>query len=595
MSLLAAAAAITLEENVRRETASLTLVSHARLHSGLRSKNRTRRMRAQAARNHTSSSTKAGRRHRNHTRSGAKVRRLRNYTFADKVSNYSSSRSSRSSRLERSVAFFGAVDSRPLLFLQVVALQSVRRYHPSSGFFVMMPEARVANWSTLLGLWSANSVKPLALRAETARQQFIMASSGYSAMTFHRHHVPEMLNERGYRFGINLDPDVVCSRPWDLRILTRVKLLGGRPVGTNARTATWLQTLQNESSGHAGNTQENVTSILYRELGLTPERLQATKELNGGVLVFNNSEAARVGWGGVLARYHAKLRTIVEGDQDLIGLLLAAEPTFQRYYLPTTYNYAYRRDRERLPYAIAHRLRHGLVEQQIVNVHFVVDGKPWQRQTLAAYPLWLLTARLHHLKDWLSLARATRPRLLSQTVQLSASEREMLGAPAFEAMRHGASRNGTLKALVDGSSHRRCRCFIRSLSQDKKSDPLELLIGTTKLPKDVAEAAQNIVRKQRQTMLSACGGHRKDQVDADERRLCEVELGARAALFKCALAAARAGQAVHRSAAGASGECHKDALAANDLIAEMDRRNGGTTASPGATVTAADRARFDEA
>ena len=70
-------------------------------------------------------------------------------------------------------------------------------------------------------------------------------------------------------------------------------------------------------------------------------------------------------------------RLSVARKRSLAGLLLAAEPELPRYSLPTVYNYAFRRDRERLPYAIARLLRHGFVGSHIMNIHFVADGKPW--------------------------------------------------------------------------------------------------------------------------------------------------------------------------------------------------------------------------
>ena len=493
------------------------------------------------------------------------------------------SQQSRSSLLEHSVAFFGAVDSRPHLFLQIVALQSVRRFHPGSGFFVLLPEARIASWRGLMNQWSDGHVNALPLAAASMRQHFVMPSPGYSAMTFHRHRVPQMLLKLGYQYSVNLDPDVLCSRPWDLRVLQRVALLGGRPVGSSARTAQWLQDERHSDSSSDGASAssvavagsstrslmlangENVTQFLQRVLGLSRTRLAATREFNGGVLIFNNTEAARVEWGETMARYHALLRHVVEGDQDLIGLVLASKPTLKHYLLPTTYNYAYRRDRERLPYAVSHRLRHGLFEQQIVNVHFVVDGKPWQQQELEYYPLWLLSVRVHHLHDWLNVARAVRPRLESSAVAFTQAERNILGKAAFEALRPGATReaNGTLAALVDEDAHRRCRCFMHSLAKDKKADPLHLLVGATQLPDNVAAAARALVTKQRSQLSMACGSNRRAAHRSDaERRQCNEELSARNAHFNCALKVAESGLAAHRSAAGASANCSNDIRAA---------------------------------
>ena len=504
------------------------------------------------------------------------------------------------SRLERSIAFFGAVDSRPHLFLQVIALHSVRRFHPGAGYFVLLPEAAAAdrNWTSLLDVWSNGRVQPLALPAESVRLHFRGRVGGYSSMTFHRHRVPEMLFARGYKYSVNLDPDVFCTRPWDLSVFPRIELLGGRAVGRNARTAVWLAAKQKlwAQKGTGAPTieqRENVSAAMYRLFNVTDERMEATDEVNGGVLIFNNSAAKRVDWGSTMARYHDKLRHVVEGDQDLVSLVFAAEPSFQRYLLPTTYNYAYRRDRERLPYTVGHRLRHGLIEQQIINVHFVADGKPWQRQQLDAYPLWLLAARLHHLRDWLNVARSIQPKLDSGKVQLTPSERANLGAALFDALRNTTTltrRNGSSThryrlpaSLVDADSSRRCRCFMRSLSRDKKADALELLAGGVEMPKAVAAAAYSIVRRQRNALFAACGGFRAGPVSDEERSLCNLELGARTAVFRCALSAAQRAGTEHRAALSAN--CSRSAETAAAALQEAELLQRPPAAATNDTTT----------
>ena len=190
--------------------------------------------------------------------------------------------------LERSVAFFGAVDTRPHLFLLSVTLASVRRFHPQSGYFVLLPETK-ANWSTLLHTWSAGPVRIMALPAAALQREFLVPPDrGYSSMTFHRHRMPEALGWLGFQYSVNLDPDVLCTRPWDLRLLLRVRLMGGRAVGSNARTAHWLQGAQDASAGGTANgstaRRENVTDSLFRLLGLTSYTLARTQADELGVM-----------------------------------------------------------------------------------------------------------------------------------------------------------------------------------------------------------------------------------------------------------------------------------------------------------------------
>ena len=47
-------------------------------------------------------------------------------------------------RAEDQVAFFGAVDSRAHLYLSVVSLLSVQRFHPEAGYFMLVPGERAA-------------------------------------------------------------------------------------------------------------------------------------------------------------------------------------------------------------------------------------------------------------------------------------------------------------------------------------------------------------------------------------------------------------------------------------------------------------------
>lgn len=446
--------------------------------------------------------------------------------------------------LEPSVAFFGAADSRAVLFFVSVALESVRRFHPQSGYHVLVPAAESgadSRWSALLRSWSDGHVKPLKL-PETFVRAFTTPGEvpGYSPMTFLRHAVPQLLAERGFRFSVNLDPDVLCVRAWDLSVLLQVKLIAGRPVGNGVRTASWLQerTATVADSSHGSSTSQLNVSSLLESVGLSRSQLSHAAELNGGVLVFNNSAAVQLRWAQTFARFYARLRTVVEGDQDLVSLLLAAKPSFPRRPLPTVYNYAFRRDRERLPYAVAHRLRHGLFAKQAINVHFVMDGKPWQVQELDVrhYPMWQLAARLHHVYEWLSVARTLKPRLPS--LRLSREEKQLVGVAGLEVLRASAMRNASLARLADAETRRRCRCFLRSLGQDRKAEPTSLLRGAGVQGDQATTPAA--VAKQRRSLLTACGGG-GGSLPLGEAKRCRSDLQAISAKFHCALSAYHTG------------------------------------------------------
>jgi len=362
-------------------------------------------------------------------------------------------------------------------------------------------------------------VKALKLGARQVRQSFVQSKAApYSAMTYHRHRVAQMLAGR-FQYSINLDPDVLCVRAWDLRLLLNVSFIGGRPVGNSARTLEFVRRrLRHDVHTGAQAESSSSESFLDRKLNVSVSRLQSVDELNGGVLVFNNAEAARLRWWQKLATFHAALRRVLEGDQDLVSLVLAANPGFQRYLLPLEYNFAYRRDRDRslLPDSILKRMKNGVSAQEVVNVHFVQDGKPWARQELAAYPDWMLAVRLNHLRDWVRVARGAHGPLPT--------------APFLQAALRppSAPEHGNLTSLVNGEYLRRCRCFVRSLAIKPHSQPLQALTrGATTIPEKLTvggrlltrREARRSVESERNALLAACSDGRREEDD------CRAPLG----------------------------------------------------------------------
>ena len=186
-----------------------------------------------------------------------------------------------------------------------------------------------------------------------------------------------------------------------------------------------MQARLDNGAARQGGPATSAASLLNRTLGISARRLELTSELNGGVLVFNNLRLTRVRWLSRCVAAYAGLREVIEGDQDLIALILAADGSLPRVNLPTVYNYAYRRDRDRLPPPIGRRIRHGFFARAVVNIHFVRDGKPWQRQNLTDYPMYLIAARLQHVDEWRGIARELRPSLVD--MGLSADEQRLLG------------------------------------------------------------------------------------------------------------------------------------------------------------------------
>jgi hypothetical protein len=395
---------------------------------------------------------------------------------------------------EASVAFFGAVDSRPYLFYMTVSLLSVHRFHPAAGYFALVPAGKSTAWRPFSRWLSDGHIQLLDLPPD-ATDNFAAPEGGasYSRFTFHRHAMPQLLARLGFAYSVNLDPDVLCTRPWDLSILSQVQLIAGRRVGSTKRTIEWLQAMvsgtcaESESAqlpnGSSRCSEEAIAArrntaqhfLTGGSLGITPASLSQTPELNGGVLVFNNMRAVREDWLARCLGLYGHVKDIVEGDQDLLSLVLASNLTLPRAELPTVYNYAFRRDRERLPHSIGKQLRHGMFVRVAVNVHFVQDGKPWQLQNLTVYPMWLLTARAHHVHEWVRMAR--RHTVALDNVVWTEEEKEAFGSTL--ALLQSTSRPA-LGGVLDAEALRLCRCYLRGIAKDWKADPMLLPAAETR-------------------------------------------------------------------------------------------------------------------
>ena len=217
-------------------------------------------------------------------------------------------------------------------------------------------------------------------------------------------------------------------------------------------------------------------------------------------------------------------------------MVLAANPGLPRYALPATYNYAFRRDRERLPPPLSRRLRHGMFGQAAINVHFVMDGKPWQRQNLSAYPVWLAVTRIYQVCQWHQLAQALKPSL--QDLHLTRVEQEALGPKGLRRslLRVASKRsNDTLVGLVDGRTRLGCRCYLYSLAADSENDPRAVLQEESRsdAPPPGGSTAQGAaaaallerrhrqVQAQRRLLLRVCGGTKRS-AKGEARRCSEM-------------------------------------------------------------------------
>mmetsp|Transcript_24026 Transcript_24026/g.61347 ORF Transcript_24026/g.61347 Transcript_24026/m.61347 type:complete len:484 (+) Transcript_24026:85-1536(+) len=371
---------------------------------------------------------------------------------------------------EQDIAFFGACDNRAHLFLLAVALRSVARFHGGAGYFVLAPTGTRLLWTPLLDSWMNGTAEIIELDKHQGTE-FSGASTNYSAMTFHRLRMPELLAARGYAYSVNLDPDVLCVARWDLSIFPQVRFVAGRTVRTqDDGTVMWVH--------ERTNPRLNST---FQASGISAKSLRW--ELNGGVLVFNNVRCVKVQLTRLCNRLFAAFLPLLEGDQDLLSILFAAHPTLPIFKLPTQYNFAFQRDREVVPDALGMRLRLSIYGQ-LTCVHFVVDGKPWERQVMLPkdYPPWLVATRVYHLREWLKLARTLRPH--PSAVLLHRKERDAIGedglrllgrtgAASMGRRRAGRQRKLTLSSsLLDVDILRTCSCYLQRVSSNESGDPL---------------------------------------------------------------------------------------------------------------------------
>ena len=200
---------------------------------------------------------------------------------------------------------------------------------------------------------------------------------------------------------------MLCLRPWDFRALVPISLVSGRRVGRGSRMVGWMQARLDNIAARQGSPATSLASLLNRTLGISARRLELTSELNGGVLVFNNLRLTRVRWLSRCVAAYAGLREVIEGDQDLIALILAADGSLPRVNLPDRATRLPPRPR---PAAAADRpadpprfLRARRRQHPLCARRQAVAGN------LTDYPMYLIAARLQHVDEWRGIARDLAP------------------------------------------------------------------------------------------------------------------------------------------------------------------------------------------
>ncbi|MEA3432659.1 MAG: hypothetical protein U9R01_08360, partial [candidate division WOR-3 bacterium] len=95
------------------------------------------------------------------------------------------------------------------IFPSIVALQSVRRFHPECDFFVIGNQGIISK--NKLGV-----LKRFDIHFLHSDQNELFAGSHWPSTCYLALLGPEMLWEKGYEYSLGLDADILCVQPLDL-------------------------------------------------------------------------------------------------------------------------------------------------------------------------------------------------------------------------------------------------------------------------------------------------------------------------------------------------------------------------------------------
>ena len=188
-----------------------------------------------------------------------------------------------------------------------------------------------------------------------------------------------------------------------------------------------------------------------------------------------------------------------------------------------------RSDHASSSFAFDEQMREGQLVGVATNVHFVADGKPWQKQRvdLGNYTLARITSRAHHLLEWWQLVEPRREMLLR--LNLSHTERRSFGIHRLKVFRgqgektraattereRSLSEEGYLHRVLPPVALMACRCFLRKHAIHHGRGRGRVLEEAASVRAVEGEAAKR-------RLLAACGGG--GPVDHDETTQCQKAL-----------------------------------------------------------------------
>lgn len=218
--------------------------------------------------------------------------------------------------LEGKIAVYCTADDN-YVYPALIALDSVRRFHPGCSYFVIGNADLVSPRSIELlarhGIAFLHSDKNLHFASDVWPNTAYLTLFG-----------PEILLERGFAFSLGLDPDVLCVAPLDLAAIF---------AATDGFAG--IENQEPRSSNFPD--PERVRALWH----LTAETM-AGKNTNTGVVFWNNRTVADFGLGERCINCYAELArcgTPVVGDQALFALVSVTGSGLPFHPLDYVYNY----------------------------------------------------------------------------------------------------------------------------------------------------------------------------------------------------------------------------------------------------------------
>jgi len=252
----------------------------------------------------------------------------------------------------------------------IVALESVRRFHPECDFFV------IGNQS-IISKEKIEFLKRFDIYFLHSDKNELFADSRWSNTCYLMLFGPEMLWEKGYEYSLGLDADVLCVQPLDLD-------------GVFSMTVGYAG-IENQNPMR-GNFKD--PDFICRKYGLSEEDLYR-HNTNTGVVFWNNKTCvvSRL-WERSVKCYQigaAERPDMFNGDQGLFALVFILDPELPWLILPKGYNYRV--------HNVDDQKEH--IREKDIRIYHFTGPKPWKPAPLkdALLDPYILS----HIDKWFEL------------------------------------------------------------------------------------------------------------------------------------------------------------------------------------------------